>query len=307
MKKCRCCKEAVFHRSYEGRYLCEQHFCESVERKVKRTIRDHRMVQKGDKIVIGVSGGKNSVSLLHIMSKTFGKVPGTELIAISINEGIKDVGTKHIKLAKKLCKKMGIEHKIYSFKKEFGKTMDQKVKEETKLKEPCAYCGVGRRYMLNKIAREMKADKLCVGNNLDNEAQSVLMNYIRGDMPRASRLGMITNFSISEDTGSLFVPKIKPLRLLPEEEAELYAKIKKLDAVEKKCPYNSGLRSDALKFVNELEEKYPGVRYSILETFDKFLPIIRNQVKGTKIKLKVCKKCGEPSAQEICKTCELWR
>ena len=270
------------------------------------------MIKKGDRIVVGLSGGKDSVSLLHILNKTFGHVPGTKLIAISIDEGIKDARTKQINLAKKLCKEWGIEHNIYSFKEEYGKTMDQKVKEikkeHNRLKESCTYCGVGRRYMLNKIARELKADKLAVGHNLDDEAQAAMMNYIRGDIARASRMGAVTNFSLSEDWGSLFIPRIKPFRMIPEEEVMLYAKLMNFGTDVKWCPYKSGVRKDVLIFLNELNKKYPGVKFSILETFDKLVPQFRKLAKTeAKPKLIRCKKCGEPSAQEICKTCELWR
>ena len=313
MEKCKCGKTAVIFRKYEGRYLCEKHFCESIERKTKRTIRESKMVQKGDRIVVALSGGKDSVSLLYIMNKTFGNVPGTKIIAISIDEGIKDARTKALVLAKKWCKEWKVEHKIYSFKKEFGKTMDQKVKElrrreDLTLREPCTYCGVGRRYMMNKIARKLKANKLCVGHNLDDESQAALMNYIRGDLGRASRMSAVTNFSLSEEWGSLFVPRIKPFRMIPEEEVALYAKIMKFGTSEKWCPYKSGVRKDVLIFLNQLDEKYPGVKFSILETFDKIVPNIRNIVRTeNKKKLIRCKKCKEPSAQIVCKTCELWR
>ena len=106
-----------------------------------------------------------------------------------------------------------------------------------------------------------------------------MMNYIRGDMARASRMGAVTDFSLSEKWGSLFVPRIKPFRTIPEEEVLFYAELKKFGTGKKWCPYKSGVRVDVLKFLNELDEKYPGVKFSVLETFDKLVPAIRKFVK----------------------------
>jgi uncharacterized protein (TIGR00269 family) len=171
----------------------------------------------------------------------------------------------------------------------------------------CSYCGVARRYMLNKTARDLKATKLCVGHNLDDEAQSIVMNYIRGDMAKASRLGAITNYSTTKKGGQYFVPRIKPLREIPEREVALYALLNGLEVQEDECPYASGIRFEVKDFLNNLEAKHPGIKFSVLETFEKMLPLVREFIDKQKIEIKLCEKCGEPSSQDVCKLCDMWR
>lgn len=308
--KCKCGREAVFHRKYEGRHLCSFHFCESIEEKVKKTIGKYRMLSSGDRIAIAVSGGKDSMSLLYIMGKVLGKRRDIEIFAISIDEGIGNYRSESIEKAKELSKSLGIKHHVFSFKDEFGKTMDQKVRELKKsnpaIKEPCTYCGVARRSMLNKKARELGATKLCMGHNLDDETQGLILNYIRGDLLRASRMAPVTDASIKEKGGNLFVPRIKPLRFIPERESALFAILKEIPYLPQECPYKTGIREDAQEFINVLENKYSGIKFSIMESFDKVQPCLSKIVKYKESEIMKCKKCGEPASKEICKTCELW-
>ena len=105
----------------------------------------------------------------------------------------------------KLCKDFGIEHYIFSYKDEFGLTMDYiRKKMDSGF---CGTCGILRRYILNKKSREVKATKLATGHNLDDECQSIIMNMIRGDLLRLSRTGPMPKLAEHKK----FVPRIKPL------------------------------------------------------------------------------------------------
>ncbi|HDD72558.1 MAG TPA: TIGR00269 family protein, partial [Candidatus Aenigmarchaeota archaeon] len=103
-----------------------------------------------------------------------------------------------------------------------------------------------------------------------------------------------------------FIPRIKPLREIPERECAVYSLLNGFDISWKKCPYISGVRIDIKKFINYMENKYPGIKYTILYTFDKMIPGIRKAASGIEGEIKRCKICGEPCSGEICKTCELW-
>ncbi len=299
--KCKCGKKAIFYRKYEGTYLCKSCFCRSIERKVKRTIRKYKLIKPKDKIAFALSGGKDSSLVLYLMKKIFKNRKDLKFFAISIDEGIKGYRDESLKKAKQLCKKLNIPHYVFSFKKEFGKDLDQLVKEK-KLKEGvCTYCGVGRRWILNKKAKELGANKICFGHNLDDEIQGIFLDYIKGDLLRLIR--MDTKPIIKDK--SLFIPRIKPLREIPERESALYAIVKNLDFYMAECPYASGMRFEIRDFLNNLEENHPGVKFSIFETFNKILPYIKKSIKGEKIFK--CEKCGEPTSHKICKTCELWK
>ncbi len=306
--KCACGKKAIYYRRYEGNALCSDCFIKSIEKKVKRTVRVNRLVSSGDRISVGISGGKDSATALYIMHKIVSPRRDAELFAITVDEGIRGYRPKTIKSAKKLCKDLGIKHHVVSFKQEFGKTLDQRVREikpGDPIKEPCTYCGVGRRYLLNKKARELGATKICVGHNLDDEVQTIFMNYMRGDIARASRMGPITDASMQKSGGEMFIPRIKPLREIPERESALYAILKGLAPEWDECPHISGIRFDVRDFINDMENKHPGIKYTILYTFDKLLPYIR-QASIKEGKIQRCSICGEPSSREICKSCELW-
>jgi uncharacterized protein (TIGR00269 family) len=306
---CKCGKPAVIFRKYEGSYLCKAHFLQSIEKKVKRNMRIHSLVSPGDRIGIGLSGGKDSITCLYLMHKILSPRRDVKLVAISLDEGIKGYRTDSLKHARDMCKRLGVKHYVYSFRKGFGKTLDQKV---ARAKSPrgkkyeqelaCTLCGVARRYMLNKHSRQLNLTKLCTGHNLDDESQAVLMNYIRGDMYRASRMGPEP---ITSD--GKFIGRIKPLRLIPEKEVALYAILAGIKYHNEECPHRTGLRLEVRDFVNQIEENHSGIKFTILETFDRILPSLRNQMGKEQPGMRYCRKCREPSAREICKTCELWR
>ena len=308
--KCSCGKKVVFFRKYEGSYLCRSCFLVSIEKKFKRTVRKYKMIKSGDKIAVALSGGKDSSAVLYLMNKIIKPRKDIELIAIIIDEGSGKAREDSIKLGKKLCKKIGVKYHLFTFKDELGMEMKKKAREidskDSKIKEHCTFCGVGRRYILNKKARELGATKLCMGHNLDDEAQAVLLNYIRGDLYRAARMGPVTNWSMRKEKGKRFVPRIKPLREIPEKETAIFSILMGFDLCWDKCPYAGGIRFDAKDFVNDLEYKYPGIKFTILETFDKLLPHIRDFSDKREGSIEFCEECGEPGSNKVCKTCELW-
>jgi uncharacterized protein (TIGR00269 family) len=305
--KCHCGRRAVYFRKYEGTHLCRDHFIVSVERKAKRTIRKYGMLSPGDRVAVALSGGKDSSSVLYILNKIIGPRKDMEMFAVSFNEGTGKYRDECVKRARKLCGELGVEHHVFSFKKELGKTLPEKLRKiSSGIKEPCTYCGIGRRYLINKKSRELGATKICVGHNLDDEVQAALMNYIRGDMARAARMQPVTNYSMTKRKGEKFIPRIKPLRDIPERETALYAYLKGFDIYEGKCPFAGGVRFDAKDFINKMEDKYPGVKFSILETFDKLNPWMQ-KIAEKEGEIKLCRICGEPGAKDVCKTCELWK
>ncbi|MCK4550425.1 MAG: TIGR00269 family protein [Candidatus Aenigmarchaeota archaeon] len=301
MKCTTCGKKAVIERIYEGRALCKDHFLKSVEKTVSKTIRDNNLLKRGEHIAVGFSGGKDSSMLLYTLKK-LSKARALKLSAILVDEGIKDYRNKSIPDAKKFCENLGIELHIVSFKKEIGKTLDKiMAKNKDKTLNGCTYCGVFRRKLINEKAREIGANKVAIGHNLDDEVQSIMANYIRGDILRGARIG--AKAFVAED--KKFVPRIKPLRDVPEKECALYCILKGFDVNFGECPYASeSFRWSVRDIVNDLEEKYPGTKFSILRTFDRILPAIQKTAK-TKGKIEKCTLCGEPTSREICKACEL--
>ncbi len=296
---CKFCKNkpVIF---ISGEPLCKRCFIHYFEKKVLKTIRKFDLLKKTDfDISVAVSGGKDSISLLYNLNKIALRKRKLNLTAIAIDEGIKNYRNLTLKTLKKFCKDNKIKLKIYSFKKEFGYTLDELVKK-TKIYKPCSICGTLRRYLLNKKARELKLKKLATGHNLDDEAQSILINQFKNDIARTARLGPETG--ILDD--SRFIKRIKPLYLMLEKEVSLYVSLKEFDISCKACPYSKeSYRNSVKNFINDFEKKYLGTKYSIVKSFLEILPLIKKDYKQSKTKN--CKKCKEPSSEEICNTCKI--
>ncbi len=305
MKCSKCGNKAVYRRKYEGTYFCKRHFMESVENKAMRTIRKGRMVERGDTIAFALSGGKDSSAALFMMHRLFRRRRDLKFFAITIDEGIPGYRDESLKIAKRLCRKLRVKHHVFSFEDELGKPLSEKVKETKKSDRwegtACTCCGLARRWLLNMKARDLGATKICFGMNLDDEVQGILMDYIRGDLVRLARMGGEPILK-----SRLFVPRIKPFREIPEREIGLYALLNGLEIQENECPFIEGPRFKVRDFINELESESPGTKFSILNTFHRLLPQVRELVKQANVELVRCERCGEPSSQKICKTCELW-
>lgn len=301
---CICGSRKIYYkRPYEGQELCKKCFVQSIEKKVKRIVRQNKLLETGDKIGVALSGGKDSSAALYIMAQIVKKRQDMELFAISINEGLGKYRDTTIKKSGELCEMLGVPHHIYSFKEETGKSLPEMMKLHPSL-NACTFCGVIRRDILNRKARELGATKMVYGFNLNDEAESVFMNFIFGNLDKFVRLGpKVENKKIAA-----FVPRLKPLREIPEKELFAYC-----DAVEipyfskKKCPYGKeSVRKTIRKSLYELEEKYPGTLFQIEKFADLIIPPIKESLQK-KGKLKYCKICGEPSSKSVCKACELLR
>ncbi|MEM3555849.1 MAG: TIGR00269 family protein [Candidatus Micrarchaeia archaeon] len=298
--KCsRCSGNAVIYLPYGNENLCRKHFVESYERRVMRAVREFRMIKKGDRIGAAVSGGKDSLSMLHILKKICDSMR-VELVALSVDEGIKGYREKTLKVARENCKKLEVEHRVLSFKKEIGVTVDEISKKKERMRT-CSYCGVFRRWILNKAAREMELNKLAVGHNLDDTAQSILMNFLRNEPFRLARLGPAGG--IIED--EFFVDRIKPLMMIPERESAVYSIIKGMNVEFGRCPYaHEAFRSRVRVFLNELEEEFPGTKFRVVNSFMSLKNSIEKQFRTNEKPVK-CRECGELSSQEICMRCKM--
>lgn len=291
--KCNCGRKAIYKRREDKQGYCG--FCISriIEKTFKETTSKTKLIEDDDKIAVAISGGKDSSVLLQLMHKTFKDNPNVELIPILIDEGVQGYRDKSIECAKNLCKRLDLELKVFSFKEEFDLTLDK-----LNVKKYCTYCGIFRRYLLNKKARELECNKMVVGHNLDDEAESIMMNFIRDDISRFKRLG--PEPSLLKD--KKFVARFKPLRKISEKELTVYAIFNDLPFFEGECPYSQdNVRRDILNVINNLEEKYSGTKKKIVSFYDKLKPELDTEVKG---EIKYCEKCGEPTSQNKCQTCK---
>ncbi|VVC02412.1 tRNA 2-thiocytidine biosynthesis protein TtcA [uncultured archaeon] len=288
------------------RARCETHFIEGFDRRVRLTIRQYDMIKPRERIVVALSGGKDSTVLLHILASLRERLP-MELLALLIDEGIAGYRSKTIVTAKRECRKAKVKLHILSFKKEMGKSLDVMLKGR-RSGGACTYCGVFRRRLLEVGARKLKADKLAIGHNLDDAAQTVLLNLYRNEPARLERFGPKSEGG-GEMTG--FTPRIRPLIDIAEKEVALYAELKGYGISRQACPYAAeAMRQTVRSQLNEMEDRYPGTKKRIfgawLQMQKKLIDKIDKKQK-LHTPLLACTSCGEPSSEKICAVCRLLR
>lgn len=298
-KSCNLCKSApIVYLPYANKHLCRKHFIELFEKRAKRTIRDYSLLRKGERIGIGLSGGKDSYALLYALSSLRESLP-FELVALTVDEGIPGYRDKAIENARKRCKELGIEQHVYSFKEEHGTTISEIAKKGKE--NLCSYCGVLRRKILNSKARELGLDKIAIGHNLDDVAQTAMLNLIRNEPLRFAR------FNEPAVENAKFVPRIRPLRDIREKEVAAYAFLQGHEYNSGCCcPHATGaLRWSVRHELNSLEDQYPGTKSKIASSFNTLQGIVKEAVSQNKLELNSCKECGEPSSTDLCMACKM--
>ncbi|EHP87422.1 TIGR00269 family protein [Methanotorris formicicus] len=296
MKCSKCGSKAIYHQKYSGLYLCKECFIKDVERKVRKSL-GKKIIKNNMKIGVGLSGGKDSVVMTYILNKFFETIPNSEIVVFFVDEGIKGFREVARKFVIEFCERYDIKYKIIPLKEELGITLDDIVKiarEKNITLNPCSFCGVMRRKLLNKYALKEGCNYLAIGHNLDDISQAIMMNYIDGSIEKLVRLG-------KDAEHPLLVKRIRPLKYIPEEEVQLYADLVGLKYQKEPCPYSSiSYRAEISEIIDKLEDSHPGTRHSIVSGFEKLIKHL-----DIKMEVKTCKICGEPSSGDICKVC-LW-
>jgi uncharacterized protein (TIGR00269 family) len=320
----KCGDEAVMHAAYSGLHLCETHLCRSVEKRVRRRIREDGLL--GDDAtpddpetwVIGLSGGKDSVVLTDILHDTFAADPRVELVALSIHEGIEGYRDESLAACRELTADLDIRHEVVGYEEEFDVRMDDVASEDPLGMAPCAYCGVLRRDVLGRYADELDADKLLTGHNLDDEAETALMNVLEGDLQQMAQHfdASLGPFEADGDApterarreSDHHVPRAKPLRDVPEKEVALYAHLRDLPAHITECPHaEEAFRGEIQDLMLGLEENHPGTRHSIMAGYEELAALAASAYRGDDADADFgeCDNCGAATARDRCRKCSL--
>jgi uncharacterized protein (TIGR00269 family) len=290
-----CTEPAVIYQHYLNRHLCGIHFTEDLELRVADNIKTQQMIVPRDRVAVALSGGKDSTALLLILNRLIPKWQNVRLIALTIDEGIAGYRKETIQSSEQLTGRFGIEHHIISFSDLFGDTLDAFLKcRET---QACSICGILRKKALVTGAHQAGATKLATGHNLDDEAQSVLMNVLRSDLPR-----LVRNSGV--DSSGRFIPRIKPLSLIPEKEIATYLVLKGAWRHLPECPYTRyALRREVRSMLSGFEYRHPGTMLHLMESKKKIEHCYAGSVISEPIKS--CRECGDPSSGELCQSCML--
>jgi len=265
----------------------------NIEKEVRKTVKKYNLIKKSEKVVVALSGGKDSTTVLYLLKKLGYNVQG---LMIDLHLG--DWSKKNKENVEKFCSELGVKLTIVDLKKEFGhgicfiKSVVRKRKNLT----GCSVCGVIKKWILNKWAKKLKAAKLATGHNLDDETQTVLMNFLKGNV----FLGANSTPSSGIATKG-FVQRVKPLFFIAENSIREYSKKMKFPVLYERCPCAFGTyRVETRKWLDKINDKE---KLEIVKGFQKIIPNLR---KKQKTELKICNVCGEPARREICKACEIF-
>jgi len=294
-KKCPKCSKPVYCSG-----LCKDHFRNYFERKVARTILRFKLFTKKESIAVAASGGKDSTVCLYVLKKL-----GYAVEAITVDAIIGNYTKENLENLRNVCKKYSIKLHEISFREEFGMALCsiKMIAHEKGLDySSCLICGVLRRYLLNKYARNLGFDCICTGHNLDDEAQAFIMNVFRNDLLLAKRQGPITGSGIS----TAFVKRAKPLYLCTEQETTAYSKLMKFPVNYNPCPCRQGaFRKEYADMLDAFEKKYPPIKYNIISFFLRTVYKMKENEKHEPVTANACQYCGEPCSKQVCRRCEI--
>jgi uncharacterized protein (TIGR00269 family) len=290
-----CTEPAVVCQRYHNRHLCGTHFTADVELRVADTIKTRQLIVPQDRVAVALSGGKDSTALLLLLHRLLPAWEDVRLIAITIDEGIAGYREETIHSAEQLTGRLGIEHHCISFTSLFGESLDAFLTgRET---QACSICGILRKKALVVGAHRAGATKLATGHNLDDEAQSVLMNVFRGDLPRLVR-------NSRDESSGKFIPRIKPLSRISEKEIATYLLLNDAWNELPECPYTRyAMRREVRSMLSGFEYKHPGTMLNLVESKEKIERCAKGSVMSEPFRS--CRECGDPCSGDLCQVCLL--
>ena len=201
-----------------------------------------------------------------------------------------------MEIVRDLCTKLNVEHKVFSYKELFDLTLDEALdlrgSEKT---SSCSICGTLRRRAIDHAAKDIGADVIATGHNLDDTLQTFVINMLSGD---TTKIGWM-----NPDTSSNSLRKIKPFCEIYESEIVFYAFTNDIPFQTEPCPHmNEGIRTEIREFLNSLEGKHSGIKNNLYQSIIRVSQI----VKDTNYKQKtICVKCGNECTGKICSVCNI--
>ncbi len=291
--KCKICRgPASVQLPHYNMNLCENHFISFIEKRVQQTIEKFNMFKKDNKILVAFSGGKDSVSLWHILTK-LGYQADAVFVKLGTAEQVAPVMQILEQMSKKLQRNYFVEDATAYL---YGRTVFEAARI---MRRPtCGFCGKVKRYLMNKAAVENGYDVLVTGHNIDDEASLLLGNLLHWQKDY-----IVRTWPVLEKTHEKFVKKAKPHALNYERDILKYVELLNLPYLKSTCPFSIGATMHIYKQVWEvLEKEQPNAKVTFYKGFlrekkDFF------KVQTTSYKLQTCKVCGFPSGAEICSFC----
>jgi len=292
MKCTRCRDEAWVEVRRHNAAYCGDCFVRFFRDQVERAVRGQRMFGHTDKVLVAVSGGKDSLALWDVLLEM-----GYQADGLYIDLGIGEYSGHSRQLSEQFARERGRTLHISSLDESYGVTVPL-IAEQTR-RAPCSGCGLAKRYLFNREAAERDYDVVATGHNLDDEAATLLGNVLHWQTGYLARQAPVLE---AEDAG--LVRKVKPLFRLSEHETAAYAVIRGIEYVVEECPNAVGAKSILHKeALNLLEQQSPGTKQAFLLGFlDKARPVFASDDPH---EIRPCIECEQPTTTERCAFCRL--
>jgi len=280
--------------------LCSEHFLAWVPQQVQRAIERYHMFTPDERVLVAVSGGKDSLSLWDILLRL-----GYQVEGIYINLGIPDSGYSDISQQKveQFAAQRNAPFRVVNVKAEYGESIPE-VARRKRGRNVCGTCGLVKRHIMNQAACEGDFAALATGHNLDDEVAVLFQNALHWATGYLGRQAPVLPASHPK-----LARKVKPLIRLYEREMAAYALVRGIDYIYEECPYSRGATTLFYKqLFDQLEQASPGAKQQF------YLSFLQARTEGRlllpeadTVKMGECKRCGQPTtAPELCVFCRLW-
>ncbi|WP_324716087.1 TIGR00269 family protein [Carboxydochorda subterranea] len=291
MKCVKCRGPAVVEVSRHHAAFCRDHFVEHVLRQVQRAIEDEGMLAPDDRILVAVSGGKDSLALWDILHRLGYRPDG-----LHVQLGIGAYSEESAARTRAFAGERGLTLHVVSVAEEIGFGIGELARRTRRI--PCSACGMTKRHLFNRFAREHGYTVVATGHNLDDEAATLLGNVLHWQLDYMARQS-----AVMPATEEGLVKKVKPLVRLAEREVAAYAVLQGIDYEVDECPMAAGATSHLYKEVlNRLEHVAPGTKQQFVFGF---YERGRRHFPKEPVRLQACRVCGEPTPGEVCAFCRL--
>ena len=293
--KCRVCRgPAVIDIRRHNAAFCDAHFVTHCEEQVRRALHDHAMIAPGERVLVAISGGKDSLALWDLLSRL-----GVEADGVYLGLGIGRYSDESADFARRFATGRGVHLREIDLAGEHG--FDVPGAAKATRRAPCGACGLSKRHLLNAAALEGDYDVVATGHNLDDEAAVLLGNVLRWDTSYLARQHPVL------PSAPGFAKKVKPLVRLGERETAAYCVLRGIDYQVEECPMAEGNRHLAYKGVlNELDVRSPGTKAAFLSGFlERIHERFASDVEPEREDLGRCHECGSPTPGAVCAFCRL--
>jgi uncharacterized protein (TIGR00269 family) len=274
--------------------FCSAHFVAHCREQTRRALTDHSMVSAGERVLVAVSGGKDSLALWDLLVEL-----GHDADGLYLGLGIDEYSAESGRYARKYAHDRGLTLHEVDLGSDVGFTVPEAAAATHRA--PCGACGLSKRHLFNAFALEHGYDVVATGHNLDDEAAVLLGNVLRWERGYLGR----QHPKLAASSG--FARKVKPLYRLGERETAAYCVIRGVDYQVEECPMADGNRHLGYKeLLNALENRSPGTKAAFLFGFlENMQPTFADGVEGERAALRPCSDCGTPTTGDVCAFCRL--